>query len=80
MGWWVGRGWPTGFWCQPHPSPLGNIWVFELIGTWLGLGIGGFWTNVMWEGLHNSGFVRTLSRRMECRRVVTEDPREEARE
>ena len=29
-------GWPTGFYWQR--SPLGTNWVFELTGTWVGVG------------------------------------------
>ena len=32
---------PQDFSVSPSPSPMGNNWVFELVGTWLGLGFGG---------------------------------------
>ena len=44
----VDGGWPTAFTCHPH-SPL----VLDLIGTWLGLGLGGFGTKGLGTGLDN---------------------------
>ena len=35
------------------PSPLVTNWVFELIGTWLGLGLGGLGTTGLGPGLGN---------------------------
>ena len=43
-GWW----WPTRLKCQPQ-----GPWVFELIGTWLGLGQGGLGTKGFGPGLDN---------------------------
>ena len=41
--WWCASGYVVGglqdF--SVSPSPLGTHWVFELIRTWLGLGLGG---------------------------------------
>ena len=33
---------------------LGSNWVLELIGTWLGFGLGGFGTRVLGRGLENN--------------------------
>ena len=33
------------------PGPFGTNWVLELIGTLLGLGLGGFGTKDLWPGL-----------------------------
>ena len=35
------------------PSPLGTNWVLEVIGAWLGLGLGGFGTKGFGTGLDN---------------------------
>ena len=35
------------------PSPFGTNWVLELIGTWMGLGLGGFGTKGLGPGLDN---------------------------
>mgnify|MGYP006903914773 CR=1 FL=1 len=46
-GWWVGV-WPGAIYCQPQ-----SLLVIDLIGTWLGLGQGGFWTKGLGMGLDN---------------------------
>ena len=46
-----GVGGPQDF--SVSPSPLGTYWVFELILTWLGLGLGGFGTKGLGPGLDN---------------------------
>ena len=38
------------------PSLLGNNLVLELIGTWLGFGLGGFGTKTLGPGLNNITF------------------------
>ena len=38
------------------PSPLVTFWVSKLIGSWLGLGLGGFGTKGLGTGLDNSTF------------------------
>ena len=40
---WVGGGWWVGGLQDFSVSPrsLGTFWVFDLLGTWLGLGLGG---------------------------------------
>ena len=35
------------------PSPLVTYWVLKLIGSWLGLGLGGFGTKGLGTGLDN---------------------------
>ena len=38
------------------PSPLVTFWVSKLIGSWLGLGLGGFGTKGLGTGLGNKYF------------------------
>ena len=44
------------------PKPLEINWVFELIRTWLGLGLGGFGSKGLGPELDNSTFVYSLLR------------------
>ena len=43
------------------PSPLGPNWGLDLIGTWLGLGLGGFGTKGLGTGLDNTWSTILLS-------------------
>ena len=45
---------PKGYYCQPQ-SPWTN-WVFQLIRTWLWLGLGGLRTKGLGPGLDNNGW------------------------
>ena len=47
-----GGGGPQHF--SVSPSPLWTNTVLEVIGTWLGLGLGFFWTKGLKTGLDNS--------------------------
>ena len=45
---WWGGWWPIRFSCQPQ-----SLLVLDFIGTWLGLGLGGFGTKDLGTGLDN---------------------------
>ena len=47
----VGGGWVAYSILVSVPGPFGTNWVLELIGTLLGLGLGGFGTKDLWPGL-----------------------------
>ena len=48
-------GWPTGFYWQRSPL-AGTIWVFELTGTWVGIGgpreLWGVWWSLLLSVSH----------------------------
>ena len=49
-----GGGWVAYRISLSAPGPFGFNWVLELIGTWFGFGLGGFWTYGLGPGLDNN--------------------------
>ena len=48
------------------PIPLTTNWIFELIGTWFGLSLGGIGTNGLGLGLDNQNVAVLLKLHSHC--------------